>query len=60
LTEIWFKYSAVLLAKDDGIENPSSEELVNYLEKAKKICPPPEEIDFRMTVDDNEKYRVEE
>ena len=31
-----------------------------YIKKARKLCPPPEEIDFRMSEDDNEKYRVEE
>lgn len=60
LTELWFKYSAVLLAKSDGVENPTSQQQEEYIKKARKLCPPPEEIDFRMSEDDNEKYRVEE
>lgn len=45
LTDIWFEYSARLLAEKRGL--PFSDGLV---QEAKKLCPPPYAIDFRMSV----------
>lgn len=59
LTDIWFEYSALKLAAERGIENPQGEELDKLIDEAWDACPPPAEIDFRMSYDRERKYRVE-
>jgi len=59
LTDIWFEYSALKLAAARGIENPQGEILDKLIDEAWDICPPPAEIDFRMSFDRASNYRVE-
>lgn len=59
LTDIWFEYCALKMAKEKGIENPEGETLEMLIEEAWDKCPPPHEIDFRMSFDRKKKYRVE-
>ena len=60
LTDVWFKYCAILLAEKNNICNPTEKQLKEFEEAAKKACPPPEYIDFRMTLNESEKYRMED
>ena len=57
LTDMWFTYSALRLAQERGIQNPDLEALK---EEAEDLCPPPRDIDFRMSLTKKNKYRVEE
>ena len=57
LTDMWFTYSALRLARERGLEDPDLEALK---EEAEELCPPPREIDFRMSLTKKSKYRVEE
>lgn len=59
LTDVWFKYNAILLAEKNNIINPTAKQLKEFETAAKIDCPPPEYIDFRMTLGENEKYRME-
>ena len=59
LTDIWFEFCALNMAKERGIENPQGEVLENLIDEAWEKCPPPVEIDFRMSYDRTRKYRVE-
>ena len=60
LTDVWFKYCAILLARKRDIDNPSEEQLSELEAEAMNLCPPPEYIDFRMTLNANERYRTED
>jgi len=60
LTDMWFELSARKLAANDGISSPSSSDLAKYKALALKNCPPPAEIDFRMSYDENSQYRKTE
>lgn len=60
LTDIWFEYCAVKLARERGIENPQGDILNQLIEEAWDRCPPPYAIDFRMSYDRKKKYRMEE
>ena len=58
LTDIWFEYSARLLAKERGIENPEGDVLEELIDEAWQTCPPDYSIDFRMSTNREIKYRV--
>jgi len=58
LTDVWFEYSARRLARERGMDLLTSEELLELIAEAEESCPPPPSIDFRMSVDKNNKYRV--
>ena len=60
LTDIWFEYCARKLCKERGIENPSPEELDLLIDEAWDTCPPDPSIDFRMSLDKKQRYRVGE
>lgn len=60
LTDIWFEYNALKMAKERGIENPNNNTLADLIDEAYDKCPPPKEIDFRMSFDRNNKYRLSE
>lgn len=60
LTDMWFAYSALQLAKARNIPEPEGEVLEQLKEEAWDLCPPPKEIDFRMSLTKKNKYRVEE
>ncbi len=59
LTTIWFEYCARKMAKERGIENPTAEQLEKLIDEAWDICPPPKNIDFRMSTDKKRRYRME-
>lgn len=58
LTNVWFEYCALKLAKERGIENPTEEKLAELFDEAWDSCPPDYSIDFRMSTDKKSKYRV--
>lgn len=59
LTDTWFEYCALKLARERGMEEPTGEALEKLIDEAWNTCPPPAEIDFRMSFDRQSKYRVE-
>ena len=59
LTDIWFEFCALKMAKERGIENLDNNTLADLIDEAYDLCPPPKEIDFRMSFDKKNKYRVE-
>jgi tetratricopeptide (TPR) repeat protein len=58
LTDIWFTYSAYKLAAERGIVDPNGETLDRLIDEAWDRCPPPEDIDFRMSLDRENRYRI--
>ncbi len=58
LTDLWFEYHALRLAKERGIENPTVNQLADLMDEAWDTCPPPHAIDFRMSYDKKNQYRV--
>jgi len=61
LTNIWFEYCARKMAKERGMGEDIPLDLLNALmEEAWDACPPPPAIDFRMSLDKNNAYRMEE
>lgn len=60
LTDIWFEYCALKMAKERGMgDNITEEELDVLIDEAWQTCPPPAAIDFRMSFDRQKKYRVQ-
>lgn len=59
LTDIWFEYCALKLARERGIDNPQGDVLDALIDEAWDTCPPPYAIDFRMSYDRKKKYRLE-
>lgn len=60
LTDIWFEYCALKMAKERGIKgNIQGPVLDALIDEAWDTCPPPAAIDFRMSFDRNNRYRVE-
>ena len=58
LTDLWFGYCALRLAAERGIENPTERELETLADEAWDLCPPDASIDFRMSLDRKNKYRI--
>lgn len=58
LTDVWFAYCARRMAAERGIEQPTVEQLETLIDEAWDSCPPPEDIDFRMSFDKAARYRV--
>lgn len=58
LTDIWFEFCAIKMAKDRGITEISAKILDDLIDEAWDSCPPDKSIDFRMTVDKKRRYRV--
>ena len=58
LTDVWFEYCALKLAKERGIENPTAQEFDALVDEAWDLCPPGKDIDFRMSADKRDRYRV--
>ena len=58
LTDVWFEYCALKMAKERGIENPSNDVLEALIDEAWDIYPPRKDIDFRMSSDKKHRYRV--
>lgn len=60
LTDIWFEYCALKMARERGIEGePSPDDLEALIDEAWDTCPPPAAIDFRMSFQRKNKYRME-
>lgn len=61
LTDLWFEYKARLAASLNGhsYDSLDKEERGRLREEAERDFPPPHEIDFRMSVAKNDKYRLE-
>lgn len=60
LTNIWFEYCALKMAREHGIADPQGEVLDQLIDEAWDTCPPPLAIDFRMSYERKNKYRIEE
>ena len=59
LTDIWFEFCALKMAKERGLpDDINGEELKALIDEAWDTCPPPKAIDFRMSYDRKNKYRV--
>ena len=58
LTDVWFEYCALKLAKERGIENPDQKTIDSLIDEAWDICPPDKAIDFRMSSDKKDRYRI--
>jgi hypothetical protein len=58
LTDLWFGLCALRLAAERGIENPTREQLDALADEAWDLCPPDASIDFRMSLDRKNKYRI--
>lgn len=59
LTDIWFEYCALKMAKERGIDATDPEKLDALLDEAWDSCPPSYDIDFRMSFDKKNRYRVQ-
>ena len=60
LTDIWFEYCALKMAKERGLGTDiQGEELEKLIDEAWDTCPPPSAIDFRMSFDRKNRYRME-
>jgi len=59
LTDLWFEYCALQMAKERGIENPDQETIQALCDEAWDTCPPPHAIDFRMSYDKKNGYRIQ-
>ena len=60
LTDIWFEFNALKMAKERGLgEDIQGEELEKLIDEAWEHCPPPRAIDFRMSFSRENKYRIE-
>ncbi len=58
LTDLWFGYCALRLAAERGIADPTEQQLEELADLAWDLCPPDESIDFRMSLDRKNKYRI--
>ena len=58
LTDLWFGLCALRLAAERGIVDPTDRELEVLADEAWDACPPDESIDFRMSLDRKNKYRI--
>ena len=58
LTDLWFGLCALRLAAERGIADPDEQTLTQLADEAWDLCPPDESIDFRMSLDRKNKYRV--
>ncbi len=60
LTDIWFEFCALKMAKERGIENPDRATIEELIDEAWDLCPPDKSIDFRMSDNKKNRYRVSE
>ena len=58
LSNVWFEFMARKMMKERGITEISDEAWENLLDEAWEKYPPAYEIDFRMSLDRKNKYRV--
>ena len=61
LTDVWFEYCALKIAKERGLgDDVNGEVLAELMDEAWNTCPPPRAIDFRMSYSKKNRYRMEE
>lgn len=60
LTDIWFEFCALKMAKERGIEIRDRADLEELIDEAWDTCPPDKSIDFRMSDNKKNRYRVSE
>ena len=60
LTDIWFEFCALKMAKERGIENPDRETIEELIDEAWDLYPPDKSIDFRMSDNKKNRYRISE
>ena len=58
LTDIWFEFCALKMAAERGITDITPKVLDDLIDEAWDICPPDKSIDFRMSVNKKNRYRV--
>lgn len=58
LTDLWFGLCALRLAAERGIADPTEQQLEALADEAWDLCPPDASIDFRMSLDKKNKYRI--
>jgi hypothetical protein len=58
LTNIWFEFCALKMARERGITELTTKILDDLIDEAWDLYPPDKSIDFRMTVDKKKRYRV--
>ena len=59
LTDIWFEYCALKMATERGLDADDPAVLDELIDEAWDTCPPSEDIDFRMSFDKKNRYRVQ-
>ncbi len=57
LTDLWFRYQALLLARQRQLDENDDEVMAQLVEEATDTCPPPASIDFRQSVSRTKKYQ---
>ncbi|MBO5852205.1 MAG: DUF5107 domain-containing protein [Clostridia bacterium] len=60
LTDIWFEFCAIKMAKERGIENPDRSTIEDLIDEAWDLYPPAKSIDFRMSDNKKNRYRISE
>ena len=60
MTDVWFEYCALKMSKERGIENPDAATVDALVDEAWDLYPPSKDIDFRMSADKKDRYRVSE
>ena len=58
LTDMWFEFCARKMAKERGITDLTPEKLDELIDEAWDNCPPDYSIDFRMSYNRQNKYRI--
>ncbi len=58
LTDIWFEFHARKLATERNLDSTDVSTINSLMDEAVDKFPPPYEIDFRMSLDKNIKYRI--
>ena len=58
LTDVWFEFCARKMARERGLVPLTDEALDKLIDEAWKTCPPDSKIDFRMSFDRKNKYRI--
>ena len=58
LTDVWFEFCALKMAKERGITDLTPDILAELMDEAWDTCPPDKSIDFRMSLSKKNGYRV--
>ena len=58
MTDVWFEFCARKMARERGISPLTDEALDKLIDEAWETCPPDPKIDFRMSFDRKNKYRL--